>query len=150
MARKPLFSGADDGSFKRKGGGEEADLDITPMIDVTFLLLIFFMVTSTMQSEADLDVPIAKHGVGADKNKSTIITIRANDGDPIIILGDGKGPEATVEEVHDYVDEGVKANTSQVIIKADREVRHGFVQKVARVVTEFEGLKFAIGVQDKP
>ena len=148
MARKPLFTDADDDGFQRKGGGEEADLDITPMIDVTFLLLIFFMVTSTMQSEADLDVPVAKHGIGANKNKATIITIRANDGDPIIILGDGKGPEATVEEVHDYVDEGVKSNTSQVIIKAERDVLHGFVQKVARVVTEFEGLKFAIGVQD--
>mgnify|MGYP003325625382 CR=1 FL=1 len=29
---------------------EDAEMDITPMIDVTFLLLIFFMVTSTMQA----------------------------------------------------------------------------------------------------
>ena len=52
------------GSTRKRG--EEAELDITPMIDVTFLLLIFFMVTSTMQGKPDLDVPPVKHGVGVD------------------------------------------------------------------------------------
>jgi biopolymer transport protein ExbD len=37
----------------------------------------------------------------------------------------------------------------QVIIKADREVPHGFVQEVARTVNGVEGVKFYVGVQDK-
>ena len=39
----------ESGGLGRAKKKDEADLDITPMIDVTFLLLIFFMVTSTMQ-----------------------------------------------------------------------------------------------------
>ena len=41
MARSMSGSG-----FTKKKSAEEADLDITPMIDVTFLLLIFFMLVN--------------------------------------------------------------------------------------------------------
>ena len=40
---------------------DEEDLDITPMIDMTFLLLIFFMVTSTMKPDEVLDIPRSVH-----------------------------------------------------------------------------------------
>ena len=58
--RSPLFSdGDDDGRFRRRKSNTEMELDITPMIDVTFLLLIFFMVASTMQATAENDSPTA-------------------------------------------------------------------------------------------
>ena len=150
--QKSLFQDAGDGGgFSRPRGDSDMDLDITPMIDVTFLLLIFFMVTSTMQASVDLDVPVAKHGVGTEKRGATIITIKANDGSPIILLGDGKGLEASVDEVAAYVEDGINERQNmQVIIKADREVPHGFVQQVERVVVDFEGITFSIGVEDKP
>ncbi len=37
---------------------EDPDLNITPLIDVVFLLLIFFMVTTTFQQEAQLRIEI--------------------------------------------------------------------------------------------
>ncbi|MDO6461680.1 biopolymer transporter ExbD [Granulosicoccaceae sp. 1_MG-2023] len=37
---------------------EEFDLNLTPLIDVVFLLLIFFMVSTTFQKEADLQVQL--------------------------------------------------------------------------------------------
>ncbi len=61
-SRAPFHDGDDEGSFRRRPATEEMDLDITPMIDVTFLLLIFFMVASTMQATAENDIPPAKHG----------------------------------------------------------------------------------------
>ncbi len=150
--KKSLFQNSSaGGNFRRSRGASDMALDITPMIDVTFLLLIFFMVTSTMQASVDLDVPVAKHGVGIEKRGATIITIKANDGSPIIFLGDGKGREATVDEVTEYVKKGMKDKKNmQAIIKADREVLHGFVQRVARRVVDVEGITFAIGVEDKP
>ena len=86
MARSMSGSG-----FKKKKSAEEADLDITPMIDVTFLLLIFFMVTSTMQQESAVNVPPANFGVGKDANTSSVITILASKGggQPRVLLGDG-------------------------------------------------------------
>ena len=50
-------------------------MDITPMIDVTFLLLIFFMVTSTMETPDALKIPEARNGVGVNTQEATTITI---------------------------------------------------------------------------
>ena len=32
---------------KRQGSGDEADINLTPMLDVVFIMLIFFIVTAT-------------------------------------------------------------------------------------------------------
>ena len=37
---------------------EELDLNITPLIDIVFLLLIFFMVSTTFQKESELRVQL--------------------------------------------------------------------------------------------
>lgn len=44
-------------NFKRKNN-EEFDLNLTPLIDVVFLLLIFFMVTTTFDREAQLKIEL--------------------------------------------------------------------------------------------
>ena len=56
----------EEGGLGQKKKKDEADLDITPMIDVVFLLLIFFMVTSTMQGTPDRDIPPASSGTNAN------------------------------------------------------------------------------------
>ena len=106
MARRGLFS--DAGSF---GGGRkvvDGEMDITPMIDVTFLLLIFFMVASTMQGTPDVDVPPAQHSIGVDSAGAAVVTILAakNSSETSrIVLGDGEGPEADLNEVRRYVED---------------------------------------------
>ncbi|MDA0588590.1 MAG: biopolymer transporter ExbD [Planctomycetota bacterium] len=138
--------------FKKKSSkADEADLDITPMIDVTFLLLIFFMVTSTMQQESAVNVPPANFGVGKDANTSTIVTILAPKGGGVarVLLGDGSGDEArSMETVTAYVQAGVAEGKRQVIIKADRDVSHGKVQEVLKALGEIEELQFAVGVEE--
>ena len=124
-------------------------MDITPMIDVTFLLLIFFMVTSTMESPDALKIPEARNGLGVNTQEATTITIFHNEPAPEIFLADGvreNGP-VNVSEVGAYVQsEGFKT----VIIKADRDVPSGFVEEVARAANESgEELMFFVGVEDK-
>jgi biopolymer transport protein ExbD len=130
----------------------DGELDITPLIDCVFLLLIFFMVTSTMKGTPDIDVPVAHFGTGVPSAQATIVTIRnpltAGDS-PKILLGDGRGPEADLNAVREFVEQGVRENRTHVIIKAERSVTHGFVQEVTKVVAGVEGVHFNIGVQDQ-
>ena len=40
----------------RKGMSEEVEVNLTPLIDVVFLLLIFFMVTTTFDKDAKINI----------------------------------------------------------------------------------------------
>lgn len=46
--------------FKSHREGTDGELDLTPMVDVTFLLLIFFMVTASFQIQKSMEVPAPK------------------------------------------------------------------------------------------
>ncbi|MCH9655027.1 MAG: biopolymer transporter ExbD [Planctomycetes bacterium] len=156
MAKKKAFLNTDEDGWKKRpaAGGAGDDLDITPMIDVTFLLLIFFMVTSTMQATQDSDVPVARYGVGVDTRGATIVLVH-NDGNGINgtsvieVKESGGTTEVTTEELTARVREKVQNGVMDVIIKADRGVPHGFVQEVTRAVTEVDGVKFFIGIEEK-
>lgn len=148
MAKGSL--GGDAGIKKKKN--EDADLDITPMIDVVFLLLIFFMVTSTMDDQKAANVPPAEHGVGVDANKATIVSVIADEagGTGRVILGDDPGGEEIVnlDLVRRHVQAEFNEGKELVIIKAERDVKEGRVQEVLKVLADIDGLNFAIGVQN--
>lgn len=62
---------------------EEASIDITPLIDIVFIMLIFFIVTATFVKETGLDVnkpdiPLQQNQ--NNENKNILIAIDANDG----------------------------------------------------------------------
>ncbi|MBS0208240.1 MAG: biopolymer transporter ExbD [Planctomycetes bacterium] len=58
-----------------KRAAEEAEMDMTPMIDVTFQLLIFFMLTNQLANPAPLAVPEAKHGRGVSPEGTQMVLI---------------------------------------------------------------------------
>jgi len=66
----------------------------------------------------------------------------------VILLGDSDGEQGTIDQLKAYIEKGVRENKGHVIIKADRNIKHGFVQTVARAVTGVEGATFTIGVTD--
>ena len=56
----------DDSDYQpRKAATEFEEMDLTPMVDVTFLLLIFFMITASFSMQKCFDVPPAKSQEGA-------------------------------------------------------------------------------------
>ncbi len=57
------------------------EMDITPMIDITFLLLIFFLVASKMNAEQAVDLPKARHGGVVAGKESVIILMKRGSGD---------------------------------------------------------------------
>ncbi len=60
---------------------DESSIDITPMLDVVFIMLIFFIVTATFVKETGIDVNKPDALTATVKNKANIlIAIDANDG----------------------------------------------------------------------
>jgi len=72
----------------RKNLGDEVEVNLTPLIDVVFLLLIFFMVTTTFDRDAKIkiDLPTTTNAV-AQSQKDTLELLIDNQGKYFI---DGK------------------------------------------------------------
>jgi biopolymer transport protein ExbD len=164
MRRRTTSFGADEDDAPLMGGTKgqsEADLDITPMIDVTFLLLIFFMVTSTMQQSQE-NLPVAEHGVGVESRESLVVSIlapKSSSAPPAVRVGGGEeltgtGSPLDLDEsrsarIREQVDQARQEGKTRVIIRADREVPYGFISRVMRVVNEVEGMAFSFEVKDR-
>jgi biopolymer transport protein ExbD len=65
--------------FNQAQAEEESEINITPMLDVVFIMLIFFIVTATFVKEAGIDVnrPDAATAVKKE-NANILIAIGAN------------------------------------------------------------------------
>ena len=139
-----------EGFVTRKPMDEEMDLDITPMIDVTFLLLIFFMVTSTMQAEKDHQIPQAKYGEKIDTDKVTIVMLEYSGSTtlpPKIVFPDKS--EGTLDQLTQLVKDELDKNKAHVIVRADGRIPNGYITNVFKAIAKVEGVTFSVGVREK-
>ena len=151
---------------KRKRNKDDGELDITAMIDVTFLLLAFFVVVSKMDPQAAVDLPQASYGASIqDKNAVTLIVVPdENDAQKIkIFKGTTMGDETKIsdadaevqeEEIAVYVENELFTNPTKdvVLIKAAGKVRTGMVEMVKRGVAQAElalSRKIYVGIEEE-
>ena len=130
--------------MRRKRGREEPKMDITPMIDVTFLLLIFFIVASRLDPQMVVDLAKAKHG-GAipEKNSAVLVVTHDNPDDPAIFMGASKDPSNQVtgtpeeqeEKIRQFIDEQCNGqNKRYVLIKAEKGVKYRHMDRIYKAV----------------
>ncbi|WP_029890853.1 ExbD/TolR family protein [Polycyclovorans algicola] len=68
--------------LKRSGGkraAEEANIDITPLLDIVFIMLIFFIVTSTFIKEPGIDVNRPEAETAEDQRLVSILVAVSSD-----------------------------------------------------------------------
>ncbi len=127
--------------YRPRPPGTDDELDITPMIDITFLLLIFFLVSSKMNAEQAVDLPKARHGGVVAGKESVIILMKRGTGDQAEVLrADGTPFSSDLDqqnaEIADYVTLGFDAGKKHVLVKAEGSVRRGEVQRVSEAISE--------------
>jgi biopolymer transport protein ExbD len=107
-------------------GEEEAGIDLTPMLDVVFIMLIFFIVTTSFVKEAGIDVSRPNAASAEKKEKASILIAISNNGDIWIDKRkiDVRSVRANVERLHAESPEGT------VVIQADKVSKTGILVKV--------------------
>ena len=68
--------------MKRRRGRHEANIELTPLIDVVFLLLIFFMVSTTFIQESEMNITLPQASgevVSGDPNTIEIVVAKSGD-----------------------------------------------------------------------
>jgi len=115
------------GRFRSSGGDEaaEATVDISPLIDCIFILLLFFIVTTTFVEETgvEVDKPQAASSVKLEKN-SVLVALTEN-GE--VVYG---GRDVGVGGVRAIVKRMLEKEDLPVIIHADQAVPSGLLVRV--------------------
>lgn len=123
----------------------ETHLEMTPLIDTVFLLLIFFMLTSTfiVQPGIKIKLPLAKTA-GSQTKKDLVITITQ---DNLIYLN---GKKINIKNLPQKLKmEKEVSRKDLLIIKADKQVRHGKVVEIMDIAREAGMEKLAIATKPK-
>lgn len=104
----------------------KVNLNITPLIDVVFLLLIFFILTyqAANNTGIKLTLPVAST---SQQQKNTNITVYINSDDQIYINDTIVSLDELLNKLKDLLKGGSKQN---VIIKADEKINLGLAVKV--------------------
>jgi biopolymer transport protein ExbD len=114
----------------RKKRREDVNLEMTPLIDVVFLLLIFFLITTTFSKSQEAHIPInlptAMTGEKASSGDKVVLFI-TEDG-TIDLKGDeplrGETLEEKLSDLHQRKPE------ASVVLKGDEKAAHGKVIEV--------------------
>lgn len=125
-----------------KKKNDDDEMDITPMIDITFLLLIFFLVASKINSEAAVTLPPAKHGLAVPTKECVTVVVRRGPGETAEVFhADGnkqfsKDPDQQDVEIAEYITKGLEEGKSEVMIKAEGDVKFREIDRVKKAVSE--------------
>ncbi len=112
--------------FANQEEEEESKIDITPMLDVVFILLIFFIVTATFIKEAGIEVNRPDAATATVQEKANIL-IAINANDEIWI----NRRQVDIRQVRPNI-ERLKAENPQgtVVIQADKDSRNEVLVQV--------------------
>ena len=111
---------------KRVRQEEDADIDITPMLDIVFIMLIFFIVTATFVKESGIDVTRPDAETAVKQNRVAIL-IAIRDNNEIWINRrkvDLASVRANVEKLHAENPQG------GAVIQADRQAGTGVLVEI--------------------
>jgi biopolymer transport protein ExbD len=105
---------------------DESEINLTPMLDVTFIMLIFFIVTASFVKEAGVDVKRPGAVTAETKGRASIFIAITEDGDIWIDrrLVDARAVQANIERL---LAENPKGS---VIIQADKNSKNGLLVQV--------------------
>lgn len=124
--------------FLKESGQADASVSLTPLVDIIFLLIIFFLVSSTFEKDEQ------QLGVELPQTRSSQEKIEQRELESWSILIDSEGVLFLDEDQlsEEAFEEKLRRNKTrcdkiQVIVKADKRVVYGKVAKTLGLLGEF-------------
>jgi len=157
-------------------GGLIADINITPMVDITLVLLIIFMVAAPMIMKQAIKVNLPKAATGKTAPDTSVSVVIKKDGRTFFIISRGKkdtlrftiskdqkvvyavkragerdysaDAATTVKYLTAFLKEESSVNPKiRAILSADREVEHGIVVRYMDLLNQCKISRYAVSVE---
>ena len=155
-ARFGLGSTGFDELVLRQPHREPPEFDMTAMVDLVFMMNIYFLVTFVTVALSGVDLPSASHVAPLDADSAVVLTVVGGDGKPVVVfLGDREQGEAIrdaeqqEERIRAAVEQGVAEGKTDVLLKAEKKLRLGDLFRISSAASSVEGLKLNVAVMEK-
>lgn len=145
--------------FGKRAPRQEAEMDMTPMVDVTFLLLIFFMVTASfklqkaIQQQADTSDEPSEVVMEQEEQKDAI-QVYIDENDNFFLTSSDLGEEMAAGKVEMWQKlakmKSESPNIRKLVIKANELCSHGAVINVWDAGADAKIFEIAISVVTGP
>ena len=141
------MASAGPSSYEDDEGGSQmiSDINVTPLVDITLVLLIIFMVTAPMiVNNPSIKVELPKAASGDETLKSTLaLTLQREAAGGYTLYANGEKTDET--KVREMIPTMLKENKDlQAIIAADKGIAYGDVVHVVDLVKTLGVHKFAL------
>jgi biopolymer transport protein ExbD len=118
-------------------------INVTPLVDITLVLLIIFMVTATYVVKESIEVDLPRAASGGETIGTSLMLVLDKQGKVYV-----DGHESSWQDVRRAVQEAAtKDKNARVIISADKSLSHGKVVEIIDLVKSEGLLKFAINIE---
>ena len=135
------------GTFDSDDDDGIVGINVTPLVDVTLVLLIIFMVTATyiVRQTIQVDLPEAAH---AGETVQTTLTLTLDKDGKLYLNGQPSDDADMKRTIPGLLAQAkAKGDKLQAIISADKRVTHGAVVHVIDVAKGLGVSRFAINIQ---
>jgi biopolymer transport protein ExbD len=108
---------------------DQAEVNMTPMLDIVFILLIFFIVTATFLSEEGVDLrpPPECEGSQCPTTGPPPIVVQLDADDNVFVNGDRTDVERVLAAINRH---RAEQPDSAVLLEVDDESSHGIVVRI--------------------
>jgi len=130
---------------------EPVEMDMTPMIDVVFLLIVFFLVSSHLarrETLLELDLPTADTGADPTHEDAAAVTVNVDSGGAILLGGAPTAPRELLERLR--VEVGRSDGPIKVRVRADRASDYAAVEPVLAACAEAGVWNVTFAVYEEP
>ncbi len=139
IPQRKAKSHGDDEISAREVTPVDDEIDFTPMVDIVFLLLIFFMVGTKISRSPKVDLPESFNGKNVVEKDFVVVALRkASEDSAEVSRMDGTLFSSDVDqqeaEIAEYVEKELTSEKSQVLVKAAGDVRYGEVERVRQAI----------------
>lgn len=121
-----------------------ADINMTPLIDIMLVLLIIFMVTSSVSLESGLDIDIPKTVSNTKKQEGRSVLVSLNKVGQISVQGNVVPWNSLQEEIAGALE---REQTGLVVFEGDKSSQLGSAVEVMDVAKAAGAEKFAIAAE---
>ncbi|HEX4911196.1 MAG TPA: biopolymer transporter ExbD [Permianibacter sp.] len=131
---------------KHGGAAEDAEIDMTPMLDIVFIMLIFFIVTTSFVKESGLDIqrPSGKSASTTKVKANVLITINSAGA---VVMDDR---EIDVRSVRANVEKTLaESPDASVIVQAHKDSDTDILISVVNAAKEAGIDKVSVGTYDQ-